>query len=136
MRSARKLAITTPIFYVNDNPHIGHLYTMLYADILARRARITRGHDSVMMFTGTDEHGQKIQSAAERQGLSPIDFCDKYSNMFKILADKAEISYNGFIRTTQVSHIKNVQNFWTAIQKNGLISKSKPLFFILSPNCV
>ena len=82
----QKFYITTPIYYVNDNPHIGHAYTTLACDVLARFKRLD-DYD-VMFLTGTDEHGQKVQMAAEKAGISPKDFTDKVSKNFEYLARK------------------------------------------------
>lgn len=104
-----KFYITTPIYYVNASPHIGHSYTNIAADTLARYHRKVLGEDNVWFLTGTDEHGQKIQKAADEAKLSPLEFVDKVAPLFKDLWHKLEISNNDFIRTTQERHIKCVQ---------------------------
>ena len=90
--------ITTPIYYVNDVPHIGHAYTTVIADTVARFARL-KGDDTYFM-TGTDEHGQKIEQAAAKKGYTPQAYADEISAKFRELWDKFEISYDHFIRTT------------------------------------
>ena len=104
-----KFYITTPIYYVNASPHIGHSYTNIAADTLARYNRKILGSDNVWFLTGTDEHGQKIQKAADAAGLSNHEFVDKGVVQFKELWKKLEISNDDFIRTTENRHIKTVQ---------------------------
>ncbi|MDI6758475.1 MAG: methionine--tRNA ligase [Candidatus Omnitrophota bacterium] len=104
-----KFYITTPLYYVNASPHIGHSYTTIAADCLARRMRRLIGEDRVLLLTGTDEHGQKIQRAALAQGLSPKEFADLTSIQFKELWKTLNIAYNDFIRTTEERHTKTVQ---------------------------
>ena len=94
--------VTTPIYYVNDKPHIGHAYTTMIADILARYNRI-RGKD-VLFLTGTDEHGEKIKRAAEEAGKTPQEFVDELAPTFKKAWEKINISYDQFIRTTDEKH--------------------------------
>jgi methionyl-tRNA synthetase len=99
--------VTTPIYYVNDQPHIGHAYTTVAADVLARYHR-TRGRD-VYFQTGTDEHGQKVQSAAEERGLDPKGHADMMVENFQTLWTKLDISHDAFIRTTDADHKKVVR---------------------------
>ena len=89
-----KILITTPIYYVNDKPHIGHAYTTLAADVLTRFFRI-QGKD-VFFLTGTDEHGVKVAEAAEKAGKTPQEICDKNSEFFKLAWEKLGIKYNYF----------------------------------------
>ncbi|MFZ5365620.1 MAG: methionine--tRNA ligase [Patescibacteria group bacterium] len=96
--------VTTPIYYVNDQPHVGHAYTTLMADILARYYRSKLGSDNVWFLTGTDEHGAKIQHSAEKNAISPKDYTDKVSAKFRLTWDRLEISNNDFIRTTEPRH--------------------------------
>ena len=103
-----KFYITTPIYYVNDEPHIGHAYTTVMADVLARYHR-TAG-DDVMFLTGTDEHGQKVEQAAQSRGVSPQEHCDEMVRRFKDLWEKLEISNDDFIRTTESRHKQVVQS--------------------------
>lgn len=111
--------VTTPIYYVNDNPHIGHACTTIAADILARTARL-KGLD-VFFLTGTDEHGQKIAQEAAKEGLLPKEFCDKIAPEFEKNWEKLGISYDYFIRTTNPAHEKIVQDLITKIRENGYI---------------
>src|SRR6266702_1756379 len=140
--------VTTPIFYPNSGtdtrplecssfltptavPHIGHLYTLVTTDILARHARLSRPDRTVNFLTGTDEHGLKIQKAAEAQNSKPLEFCDRISDRFrvcsftrrwiyailtalflKVLAGKADASYTRFIRTSEEDHHYAVQHVW------------------------
>mgnify|MGYP001558721353 FL=1 len=106
---ANKFYITTPIYYVNASPHIGHSYTNIAADTLARYNRSVLGKENVWFLTGTDEHGQKIKKAADEAGLAPLEFVDKVVTQFKDLWKTLEISHDDFIRTTQDRHIKFVQ---------------------------
>src|SRR3954470_4862504 len=99
--------ITTPIYYVNDAPHIGHAYTTVLADVLARYHRLLG--DETYLLTGTDEHGQKVQQAAEKRGVSPQAHCDEYSERFKTAWKDLNIGFNHFIRTTDKAHIAYVQ---------------------------
>src|SRR3978361_2404714 len=94
--------ITTPIYYVNGAPHIGHAYTSIAADVLARFKRLD-GHD-VFFLTGTDEHGQKVEKAAAAAGMEPQAFTDQISADFRDMAEKMGISYDDFIRTTEPRH--------------------------------
>ena len=120
-----KFYITTPIYYVNASPHIGHSYTNIAADTLARYARQALGEDKVWFLTGTDEHGQKIQKAALEAKLTPQEFVDKVVVQFKGLWDKLNISYNDFIRTTENRHISVVERALSILYKNGDIYQDK-----------
>jgi len=111
--------ITTPIYYVNDVPHIGHAYTTCAADVLARYYRL-RGY-RVLFSTGTDEHGQKIEKAAWDLGISPQELVDKMVVRFQDLWEKMNISYDEFIRTTDPRHIKVVQDFFRLLDERGYI---------------
>ena len=102
MTSERRFYLTTPIYYVNDKPHIGHAYTSLAADVLARWKRLS-GHE-VFFLTGTDEHGQKVEKAAEVKGLDPQTFTDQVSQAFRELAHRMNYSNDAFIRTTEERH--------------------------------
>ncbi|MFN7065835.1 MAG: methionine--tRNA ligase [Aquificaceae bacterium] len=112
-----KFYITTPIYYINDVPHIGHLYTTLSADTLARYYR-KKGYE-VFFLTGTDEHGLKIQKSAEEKGIQPKDLADKNSAVFKDLWDRMGISYNRFIRTTDPDHVEYVKEVFTKSYERG-----------------
>ncbi|MBL4839062.1 MAG: methionine--tRNA ligase, partial [Kordiimonadaceae bacterium] len=111
--------VTTPIYYVNDVPHIGHAYTTLACDMLARFKRLD-GFD-VLFLTGTDEHGQKVEKSAEKAGVDPLAFCDKVSSRFQDLAAAMNFSNDQFIRTTEARHKVAVQQLWRELVKNGFI---------------
>ncbi len=115
--------VTTPIYYVNDKPHIGHAYTTIIADILARYNRI-RGKD-VLFLTGTDEHGEKIKRAAEKAGKTPQEFVDELAPTFKKAWEKINISYDQFIRTTDEKHEEKVKKLVEKIYDNGDIYEGK-----------
>ncbi|WP_200763914.1 methionine--tRNA ligase [Nitrosophilus alvini] len=116
-----KMYITTPIYYVNDVPHIGHAYTTIIADTVARYARL-RGMDTFFL-TGTDEHGQKIEQSAKAKGKTPQEYADEISRKFKELWDSFEISYDKFIRTTDKEHIEGVQKAFEIMYERGDIYK-------------
>src|SRR3989338_4193736 len=103
----KKFFITTPIYYVNDKPHIGHAYTTILADCLSRYHRVAG--DEVFFLTGLDEHGQKVQAAAEKRGVSPQSHADEMAPRFKELWKKLEIQNDDFIRTSEERHKKIVQ---------------------------
>ena len=113
--------LTTPIYYVNDIPHIGHAYTTIIADMIARYSRL-KGIDTFFL-TGTDEHGQKIEEAAKKRGKTPKEYADEISGKFKALWDEFEISYDKFIRTTDEAHKKGVQKAFLDMYKKGDIYK-------------
>ncbi|WP_321391207.1 methionine--tRNA ligase [Emcibacter sp.] len=115
--------ITTPIYYVNDKPHIGHAYTTLACDFLARFKRLD-GYD-VMFLTGTDEHGQKVEKSAQAAGKSPLEFCDEVSQRFRILAEFMNYSNDDFIRTTEERHKKACQHLWKVLEDSGNIYLDK-----------
>ncbi len=115
--------ITTPIYYVNDKPHIGHAYTTIACDVLARFKRLD-GY-SVKFLTGTDEHGQKVAKAAAEKGIQPIELCNQNSKNFNDLAVTLGISNDDFIRTTEDRHVKSCQALWKRIEDNGHIYLDK-----------
>lgn len=115
--------LTTPIYYVNAAPHIGHAYTSIAADIMARFQRLLG--KQVNYLSGTDEHGQKIARAAEAAGKDPQTFVDEISQTFRDLNAVLNISNTDFIRTTDPRHIKSAQKFWQAAEKSGDIYKKK-----------
>ena len=102
--------ITTPIYYVNDAPHIGHAYTTLACDVLARFMRLDGRR--VMFLTGTDEHGQKVEKAAALAGKDPQTFADEVSQNFRRLTKAMNFSYDDFIRTTEPRHKLAIQALW------------------------
>ena len=115
--------ITTPIYYPSAKPHMGHAYSSIIADFFARFKRID-GY-KVYFLTGTDEHGLKIQRAAEKQNKDPKTFCDEISKTFESLTKTLNLSNTDFIRTTEVRHKKSVQNLWNILKKNKQIYLSK-----------
>ena len=121
MSDCKTYYLTTPIYYVNDIPHIGHAYTTIIADVVARFSRL-KGIDTFFL-TGTDEHGQKIEEAAKKRGKSTKEYADEISGKFKSLWDEFEISYDKFIRTTNPEHIKGVQKAFLEMYKKGDIYK-------------
>ena len=112
--------ITTPIYYPSAKPHMGHAYTSIVADVLARFKKID-GYD-VFFLTGTDEHGLKIQRAAEKNKMDPLLFCNKISKTFKDLTKILNLSNTDFIRTTEDRHLKSVHHLWNTLKKNLNIS--------------
>ena len=118
-----KFYVTTPIYYVNDVPHIGHAYTTIAADVLARFYRL-HGYD-VFFLTGLDEHGQKVQQAAAKAGIDPQTHCDRLMPKFKDLWSKLDISYDGFIRTTDTQHQAVVQRYLQTLYDKGLIYQAE-----------
>ncbi|MFC1853027.1 methionine--tRNA ligase [candidate division CSSED10-310 bacterium] len=113
--------VTTPIYYVNDIPHIGHAYTTIAADVLARYHR-ARGRE-VYFLTGTDEHGQKVERAAQERGISPKDHCDELVTRFQQLWEKLDIKLSYFIRTTDPEHELVVQKAMQMLHDQDLIKK-------------
>ncbi len=118
MTERKTYYITTPIYYVNDRPHIGHAYTTLACDVLARFKRLD-GYD-VKFLTGTDEHGQKVEKSAQAAGVDPQTFTDRVSQSFRDLAEKLNYTNDEFIRTTEPRHIAACQALW-----NELISRDQ-----------
>ena len=115
--------VTTPIYYVNDVPHIGSVYTTLAADVIARFKRLD-GYN-VKFMTGTDEHGQKVEKAALKAGMDPQSFTDKVSLRFREVFDLMNISYDDFIRTTESRHKKAATALWIKLLENGQIYLDK-----------
>ena len=118
---ATKFYITTPIYYVNARPHIGHAYTTIACDTVARRQRMMGAE--TYFLTGTDEHGQKIQRAAEAAGKTPLQLTDEVSAEFRTLWDRMGITYDDYIRTTADRHKSGIQELWRRIRDNGYIYK-------------
>jgi methionyl-tRNA synthetase len=119
----KRFYVTTPIYYVNDIPHIGHAYTTIAADILARYNRL-KGRE-VFFLTGTDEHGQKVERAARESGHSPKEHADFMVKNFRNIWEKLNISHDAFIRTTDKEHIKTVQGILQRLWDNGEIVKRR-----------
>jgi methionyl-tRNA synthetase len=118
---SRKFYITTPIYYVNARPHIGHAYTTIACDAIARRQRMLGAE--TYFLTGTDEHGQKIERAAQAAGKSPQQLTDEVSAQFRALWDRMGLTYDDYIRTTSDRHRYGVQALWRRIRDNGYIYK-------------
>jgi methionyl-tRNA synthetase len=118
---SRKFYITTPIYYVNARPHIGHAYTTIACDTIARRQRMLGAE--TFFLTGTDEHGQKIERAAQAAGKTPQQYADEISAEFRKLWQRMGISYDDFIRTTEERHKKRVQVLFRKLRDNGYIYK-------------
>ncbi|MFA5411179.1 MAG: methionine--tRNA ligase [Candidatus Omnitrophota bacterium] len=122
---ADKFYITTPLYYVNASPHIGHSYTNIAADSLARHMRKNIGGGNVWFLTGTDEHGQKIQKAADEKKLTPQEFADRTVSQFKLLWKELNISYDDFIRTSEERHVKTVQKVLEILYEKNDIYQDK-----------
>ncbi len=118
---AEHFFLTTPIYYVNDRPHLGTAYTMVVADAIARWHRLAG--DEVFFLTGTDEHGQKIARAAAERGLAPKEWVDQTSGWFEDAWSALQISNDAFIRTTEARHHRAVQTMMAAIRDNGYLYK-------------
>ncbi|MDP2734115.1 MAG: methionine--tRNA ligase [Hoeflea sp.] len=115
--STERFYITTPIFYPNGVPHIGHAYTAIATDVLARFQRLD-GKD-VFFLSGTDEHGQKMQQTAEQEGIKPIELADRNSAVFRDMLARLNCSNDDFIRTTEERHKRSVQELWRRMEANG-----------------
>ena len=115
--------VTTPIYYINSEPHIGSAYTTIVADVVARYKRLD-GYD-VFFLTGTDEHGQKVLQAAEARNMSPQAFCDELAGKFQKLWKELKITNNQFVRTTDEIHMNTVQHFIKKMKENGDIYKGQ-----------
>ena len=121
--TGEKCFVTTPIYYVNDRPHIGHVYTSTVADVYARFQR-SRDRD-VFFLTGTDEHGQKVEQSAETRGVSPQDLADENSASFRSVMESMDISFDGFIRTTDASHKAQVRRFVELLKEKDAVYLGK-----------
>src|SRR5262245_59417721 len=111
--------VTTPIYYVNDAPHIGHAYTTTLADVLARYRRALR--EDVFFLTGTDEHGQKVQDAAEARGMTPQAHCDEMATKWRDTWQRLGIRNDDFVRTTEPRHERAVAQALDALWRKGEI---------------
>ncbi len=121
--SPQKFYLTTPIYYVNARPHIGHAYTTIVADVLARRHRLLG--DDTFFLTGTDEHGQKIERSATAAGIPPQQFADQVSQQFRDLWDRMGLTYTAYIRTTDPAHKAGVQHLFQTLYDKGFIYLDK-----------
>ena len=119
MTAARPFFLTTPIYYVNDLPHLGHAYTTVACDALARFMRLDGRR--VKFLTGTDEHGQKVAQSAAAAGVSPQEFADRNSARFRDVAGLLNVAYDEFIRTTEPRHTRAVQALWQELDRRGEI---------------
>jgi methionyl-tRNA synthetase len=115
----KKFYLTTPIYYVNARPHIGHAYSTIAADVIARRHRLLG--DDTFFLTGTDEHGQKVQRSAEAAGIAPQQFADQVSKSFADLWKRMGITNDDYIRTTDARHKRGVQRLWRDLEARGAI---------------
>ncbi len=109
--------VTTPIYYVNDRPHIGHVYTTTLCDVYARAMRQV-GHD-VFFLTGTDEHGIKVEQSAKEKGVTPQELADQNTAEFQSVMDMFNLSNDDFIRTTDSNHMFQVQTFISMLLERG-----------------
>ncbi len=119
MPADRSFFVTTPIYYVNDMPHLGHAYPTVACDVLARFMRLDGRR--VKFLTGTDEHGQKVEQSARASGISPQQFADQVSAAFRDMTRLLDISNDDFIRTTEPRHIRSVQAIWQELERRGEI---------------
>ncbi|KAL2128898.1 hypothetical protein VTI74DRAFT_8493 [Chaetomium olivicolor] len=115
--------VTTPIFYVNAAPHLGHMYSMVLADVF-KRWQTLLGNRAILI-TGTDEHGMKVQQAAALHDVAPKQWCDENAEKFEELAQHSCVDYDRFIRTTDRDHVEAVEHFWFLLQEKGLIYETK-----------
>ena len=122
-QQGRSYYLTTPIYYVNARPHLGHAYSTIVCDAIARRKRAL-GIDT-WFLTGTDEHGQKIERSAQLAGCSPQEFADKIAGEFRGLWDRLGLTYDDFIRTTEPRHIRGVQKLFATLRDKGYIYKGR-----------
>src|SRR6476659_950461 len=118
---SKKFYITTPIYYVNARPHIGHAYTTIACDTIARRQRMLGAE--TYFLTGTDEHGQKIERAAQAAGKSPQQLTAEVSGQFRAIWERMSLTYDDLSRTTSDRHKQGVQTLLRKIQENGYIYK-------------
>jgi methionyl-tRNA synthetase len=117
--------ITTPIYYPNDVPHIGHAYTTVACDAVARYQRLLRGRENVFFLTGTDEHGQKIQQTATKEGITAQELVDRNVLQFRAMVERMNCSNDDFIRTTEERHHRSSAAIWERMEKAGDIYLDK-----------
>ncbi|XP_061723695.1 methionine--tRNA ligase, mitochondrial [Cydia pomonella] len=120
----RPFFVSTPIFYVNAAPHLGHLYSAVVADAIQRFEKLTDPHCNVLFSTGTDEHGTKIQQAASKAGQAPADYCSTISEEYRRLFAEYNVEHTDFVRTTEDRHKKAVAHFWNELVEGGHIYKA------------
>ena len=120
---SEKCFVTTPVYYVNDKPHIGHVYTSTVADVYARFQR-NMGKD-VYFLTGTDEHGLKVEQSAEKRGVTTQQLADENSALFREVMEAMNISFSSFIRTTDASHKVQVQRLVEILLQKDFIYLGK-----------
>ena len=125
----RPYYVTTPIYYISGNPHVGHVYTTVVADVLARTARTFR---PTFFLTGTDEHGQKVANAAAAAGKSPQEWCDELVPRWKELFAAYHVEYDDFIRTTETRHVEKVQRVFE-LQDRRCTSRAGISFRLMPP---
>ncbi len=123
MSEPRRRYLTTPIYYATGEPHIGHAYTTILADVLARFDR--QDGAEVLFLTGTDEHGQKIQEEARRRGMEPIELCDLMASRFQAAWERLSISHDRFIRTTEREHVEVVRAFLQRLHDLGHVYEGR-----------
>ena len=119
MSADRPYFVTTPIYYVNDVPHLGHAYTTVVCDVLARFMRLDGRQ--VKFLTGSDEHGEKVERSAQALGLTPQEFCDRISPAWRDMTQLLNISNDDFIRTTEDRHVRGVQALWRELERRDEI---------------
>ena len=124
-----KYTITTPLYYVNDKPHLGSSYTTIACDALARFNRLNG--NNVLFLTGVDEHGQKIERTAELKKLDPQVHCDEITMQYKYLWDKLNIKYDRFVRTSSPEHSIVVNNFYSKVLESDDIYMGKKKWMVL-----
>ena len=117
MAEKKNFYVTTPIYYPNDNLHLGHTYTTIVADTL-KKYKALRGYDSYFV-TGTDEHGQKLEESAKSAGKKPLEYIDPIVESAKVLWKKLGIDYDTFVRSTDKQHEKNVADIFQKLYDNG-----------------
>ena len=121
--SAQGTLVTTPIFYVNAAPHIGHAYSGVLADARARWAAVRYPGTRVRLTTGTDEHGQKIAAAARAAGKPPAQHCEEVSRQFRACMSELRVGFADYVRTTEPRHQRNVESLWRRLAAGGHISR-------------
>ncbi|KAH8096607.1 tRNA synthetases class I (M)-domain-containing protein [Cristinia sonorae] len=123
--TSKPFYVTTPIFYPNSVPHIGHLYSLVVADIFSRYNKLCHPELPAHFITGTDEHGWKIQRSAEQKGMEPLAFCDQLSVHFRELVKKANVNVTRFTRTSEEEHCNAVHHLWRQLEAKNLIYKGQ-----------